>query len=78
MASDEGRKIIACVFKIEVILQLTDGSEIAGVPLTTITTADKVELLRIRSAREEVDVEMQRLAVMTAVKDNPHFGRVEF
>ena len=65
---------IACLYGYQIKLELNDGSYVQGKALTTLTTQDKRELLKL----ECTEVDLEQIRVMTALTDNPHFSSVQF
>jgi Rho-binding antiterminator len=68
---------IACLYKFEVELLLTDGTMILGVAITT-KTIEKNEYLEVNSGGELITVPVLKLKSMRSCIENPHFGIIEF
>ena len=71
---------IACMYKIQVSLLLTDGSYYRGTSITTTFNAEKEECLLFLSDSSEtpVSIPLHLLEKMEAVTHNIHFNAVVF
>lgn len=71
---------IACMYKIQVSLVLTDGRYFKGSPITTSINAEKEECLLFLpdSSEIQVSIPLYLLEKMEAVTHNVHFNTVVF
>jgi Rho-binding antiterminator len=68
---------IACLYKFEVELLLSDGTNILAVPITT-KTINKIEYLEVNSSDELITVPVLNLKSMRSCIENPYFDKVQF
>lgn len=71
---------IACLYKIEVILTLTDGNKLLGTPITTRSVKEVGEFLEFN---EKVlnrcnTINLLSINSMKAISPNLHFDEVSF
>ncbi|MCL2915562.1 Rho-binding antiterminator [Shewanella corallii] len=68
---------LACIYRIEVQLTLSDGTSISGIASTTRTGQNKHEYLVIEHTDGPVEVDMESIKMMRALTRNPHFTEVD-
>ena len=71
---------IACMYKIQVHLVLTDGENYSGMPITIRVNTKREECLQLLldSSNERIDLVLYQLETMEAVTPNNHFSKVLF
>lgn len=71
---------IACIYKIQVSLLLTDGSFYKGTPVTTSFNHEREECLVFLPtfSNEQVSIPLYLLEKMEAARNNIHFKTVIF
>ena len=71
---------IACVYKIQVHLTLTNGECYNGVPVATRVNAQREECLQflLDSGNEPIDIPFYMLEKMNAIAPSIHFSTVTF
>lgn len=67
---------IACLRRLRLQVELTDGTQVEGRALTTMSTPAKEEFLRLESADGVQDLRLDQLHAITALDDESGFGRV--
>ncbi|MCS4231327.1 Rof transcriptional antiterminator [Stenotrophomonas maltophilia] len=67
---------IACLRRLRLQVELTDGTQVEGRALTTVSTPAKEEFLRLESADGVRDLRLDQLHAITALDDETGFGRV--
>jgi Rho-binding antiterminator len=67
---------IACLRRLRLQVELTDGTLVEGRALTTVSTPAKEEFLRLESADGLRDLRLDQLHAITALDDESGFGRV--
>jgi len=67
---------IACLRRLRLQVELTDGTQVEGRALTTVSTPAKEEFLRLESADGVRDLRLDQLHAITALDDESGFGRV--
>jgi len=67
---------IACLRRLCLQVELTDGTQVEGRALTTVSTPAKEEFLRLESADGVRDLRLDQLHAITALDDETGFGRV--
>jgi len=67
---------IACLRRLRLQVELTDGTLVEGRALTTVSTPAKEEFLRLESADGLRDLRLDQLHAITALDDESRFGRV--
>ena len=68
---------IACLYRLEVELTLSDGQRLQGRALTT-RTQNREEFLLLQTTEGESSVALGRLKRMTALQPNTHFSAIDF
>lgn len=71
---------IACMYKIQVHLTLSNGDHYSGIPVTTRINTEREECLRILSdsANKQIDIPLYLLGAMKAITPNTHFDTIVF
>jgi Rho-binding antiterminator len=71
---------IACLYKIQVYLTLTNGDNHSGIPVTTRINVEREECLQILpdSGSEKIDIPLHLLEKMKAITPNTHFNTIVF
>lgn len=67
---------IACLRRLRVRVELVDGTQLEGRALTTSSTPEKEEFLRLECGREVRELRLDQLHAITALDDSGGFGRV--
>ena len=67
---------IACLRRLRLQVELTDGTQVEGRALTTVSTPAKDEFLRLESADGVRDLRLDQLHAISALDDESGFGRV--
>ncbi|MDR6094067.1 Rho-binding antiterminator [Stenotrophomonas sp. SORGH_AS_0321] len=67
---------IACLRRLRLQVELTDGTQVEGRALTTVSTPSKEEFLRLESADGLRDLRLDQLHAITALDEESGFGRV--
>jgi len=68
---------IACLYNLEIELELTDGKHLRGRAMTT-KTLNREELLLMRSNEKEITISLNQLKRMKALQTNPYFTEIDF
>ncbi|MGH1441693.1 MAG: Rho-binding antiterminator [Cellvibrionaceae bacterium] len=71
---------IACLYKIEVKLNLENNIGYTGIPITTgidRTIGEYIEFLS-NNDEKKIKIPLSCLESMQAIKPNPHFGKINF
>jgi len=69
---------IVCLYRYPVRLTLKSGSKLEGVALDTKRNEDKAECIEIEHQGKGQLVELDLIAKLTVLVENPHFTQVEF
>ncbi len=69
---------IACLYKFEIKITLTDNTFRQGIAKTTQTDSDKKEYLLIDCQQQIQQIELVNIKKMTAIQPNPHFNSIVF
>ena len=69
---------IACLRGYRLDIELHDGSRRVATALTTRTSSDKEEFLRLETADGQQEVRLDHLLAITPLDANAQFGRVVF
>ena len=69
---------IACLYQLDVKLQLKSGESLQGKALHLQYNEDRQECLLIKSESTVHEVLLNDLSLMQALKENPHFNQVNF
>ncbi len=68
---------IACLYRLQVELELSGGQRLQGRALTT-RTQNREEFLLLKTDDAELSVALDQLKRMTALQPNPHFSAIDF
>ena len=66
---------IACLHRYRLLIELTDGSSLEATPVTTLTTSDKEEFLRVETANGTREIRLDLLLAITPLNGGAVFGR---
>lgn len=67
---------IACLYRLDIMLTLQDGSQQSGTAITTVTK-NRQEYLLMQSHNGEVAIALSKIKRLTALTDSPHFSSVD-
>ncbi|MFB9886313.1 Rho-binding antiterminator [Balneatrix alpica] len=67
---------IACLFHYQLLIELTDGSRLQALPLTTRTASDQCEYLEVETAQGRQSLRLDQLLAITPVAEQARFGRI--
>lgn len=67
---------IACLRRLRLRVELTDATQVEGRALTTVSTADKEEFLRLECPDGLRELRLDRLHAISALDDESGFGRI--
>lgn len=67
---------IACLRRLRLRVELTDATQVEGRALTTVSTVDKEEFLRLECADGLRELRLDRLHAISALDDESGFGRI--
>jgi Rho-binding antiterminator len=68
---------IACLYSLEIELELTDGEHLRARAMTT-KTVNREEWLVLRSDEKEITIPLNQLKRMKALQTNPYFTEINF
>ena len=66
---------IACLYRYEILVEVTDGTQVTGIAETTETDAGKTEWLVLADERR---ISMDKIASVTALTPGAKFDTVHF
>jgi Rho-binding antiterminator len=69
---------IACLRGYRLHVELIDGESLTAKALTTRTSSDKEEFLRVETANGQQEIRLDQLLAVTPLDDHAQFGRVVF
>lgn len=69
---------LACLYGLEIHLQLTDGSSHEGKAITTQTSSDKREWLILQQQSARIQVDLMQIKTMQSLTPNIHFDQISF